>query len=141
VVGGVKKSGYMTGRIEVRQEGARERWRTVCADGINQEAANVVCREVQYDRAILLGPSFFGSLTVSQAMKYIADIKCTGRESSIKKCKMATERNGICSIAHYNYASVMCIKNTTKEESEYSVEIQWGLVSLDTGSQENRPIR
>lgn len=120
VVGGVKNSDYMTGRIEVRQEGAREQWRTVCSDGINQNAADVICREVQYDRAILLAPSFFGSLSVSQTMKYIADVKCNGNESSIKKCKMATEKNGICSIAHYNYASVLCIKNTTKDESEYS---------------------
>ncbi|XP_061172170.1 deleted in malignant brain tumors 1 protein-like [Saccostrea echinata] len=125
VVGGVKNSDYMIGRIEIRQERAREQWRTVCADGIHQSSADVICREVKYDRAIIIAPSFFGSLAVSKANRYIADIKCKGNETSIKDCRMTTERNGTCSIAHYNYASVLCVKNTTNEQS-FTVKLTSG---------------
>nr|XP_034326687.1 deleted in malignant brain tumors 1 protein isoform X1 [Crassostrea gigas]XP_034326688.1 deleted in malignant brain tumors 1 protein isoform X1 [Crassostrea gigas] len=117
VVGGVKNSYFMTGRVEVRQEATGQDWRTVCADGINQAEANVICREVHYDRAIMLAPSFFGSLTISQVSKYIADIKCKGNETSITDCAITTELEGKCSIAHYNYASVLCVKNSDKDQS------------------------
>lgn len=116
VVGGVKNSYFMTGRVEVRQEATGQDWRTVCADGINQAEANVICREVHYDRAIMLAPSFFGSLTISQVSKYIADIKCKGNETSITDCAITTELEGKCSIAHYNYASVLCVKNSDKDQ-------------------------
>lgn len=116
VVGGVKNSHFMMGRVEVRQEATGQDWRTVCADGINQAEANVICREVHYDRAIMLAPSFFGSLTISQVSKYIADIKCKGNETSITDCLLTTEAEGKCSIAHYNYASVLCVKNSDKDQ-------------------------
>lgn len=124
VVGGVKKADFMTGRIEVRVEGAREEWRTVCADGLNQAAADVICKEVHYDKAIMLAPSFFGSLTISQVSKYITDIKCKGTEASITECDITTEKHGICSIAHYNYASVLCVKNSTKDQSKIHTNTQ-----------------
>ena len=68
------------GRIEIHHDG---KWGTVCNDYWNTADAEVVCRQLGYSGGEALQEHDFGSGT---GRIWLDDVKCTGRETSLKSC-------------------------------------------------------
>jgi hypothetical protein len=85
LVGG---SGPHEGRVEIYYQG---QWGTVCDDGWSRTDANVVCRQLGYDRAIST-PYGFGQESFSRKI-WLKRVACTGSESAlgfVSSCWMGT---------------------------------------------------
>lgn len=95
----------MTGRVEIIKN---NKWYSVCAQNFTQVTANLVCRDVGFDKAKILAPGSFGSL---KSFGTVYKINCNGSEKSLKECKFTIE--GKCSSVTINYASLLCIKHDT----------------------------
>jgi len=88
------------GRLEVLYKGV---WRSVCNDGLNYAAANVVCN--------MLGYGYIGRLTrntytyVHEPLSGLTSIQCNGKEMSISECDYSNW--GITRCSHFQ--AVSCI--------------------------------
>jgi len=91
------------GRVEVFHDG---QWGTVCDDHWEIEDANVVCRMLNYSRA-LRAPSqaFFGR---GNGKIWLSNVNCVGNEASILKCGHRGWSINRCD--HHEDASVICGK-------------------------------
>ena len=97
----VEGSGDHKGRVEVRFKG---KWGTVCDDGWNIKAGNVVCRMLGYNYALVASHSArFGQGTGDIILD---DIRCTGKEKRIAECSHAELMAHNC--GHSEDAGVIC---------------------------------
>ncbi|XP_061193623.1 deleted in malignant brain tumors 1 protein-like [Saccostrea echinata] len=90
------------GRVEVYKNGV---WGTVCDDGWDLYDANVVCTQLFGLVGIPYSNAYFGPGTGSILM---ANVRCSGTESSLQDCRHTNELNLGCS--HSEDAGVMCMK-------------------------------
>lgn len=98
-----------TGQVEMYVDG---NWVTVCADGFDENDAQVVCRELGFGNSKTLVPGAFGSKYYTNS---ILNLNCTGTEATVKECKF---EEGTCAQRSYNYASVICSKYSMSRESK-----------------------
>ena len=99
MVGGGNKT--YQGRVEVFINGA---WGTVCDDGWDFKDANVVCRQLGFQRALTaVKAAAFGR---GQGKISIKNVRCTGDESSLRHCGHSTFVRDNCT--HSNDAGVVC---------------------------------
>lgn len=96
-----------TGQVEMYKDG---NWVTVCADGFDENDAQVVCRELGFGNSKTLVPGAFGSKYYTNS---ILNLNCTGTEATVKECKF---EEGTCAQRSYNYASVICSKYSMARE-------------------------
>ena len=89
------------GRVEVYHNGT---WGTVCDDSWDITDANVVCRQLGYERAIFaLGLAFFGE---GSGPIYYDDVACNGTETHLADCPHSGIGFGNCN--HSEDAGVLC---------------------------------
>ncbi|XP_071959707.1 CD5 antigen-like [Antedon mediterranea] len=97
LVGGVNK---YEGRVEVFRDG---RWGTVCDNGWDFTAANVVCREVGFGNAVT---NVFGQNPGDASQPILLhNVRCTGQELRLSDCPSKTG-SGTCD--HSEDISVRC---------------------------------
>ncbi|VDI52977.1 deleted in malignant brain tumors 1 protein [Mytilus galloprovincialis] len=101
---GKKGAGYITGRVEVLNQ---NKWYSICATNFTQASADVVCRDIGFDKARILGPGSFGFL---KSFGTIYNLDCKGSELTLDECKMTVTTK--CNSVTVNYASLLCIKNS-----------------------------
>ena len=101
--------GYRSGegRVEIFRDG---HWGTVCDDFWDFKDAQVVCRSLGHERA-LLAPQFaaFGE---GNGHIWLDNVHCVGNESSIEDCPHNGWGNNDCS--HTEDASVICSNETVQ---------------------------
>ena len=92
-------------------------WGTVCDDEWDFKDANVVCRQVGFQRALTAVKSAaFGR---GQGKISIKNVRCTGDESSLRQCAHNTLVTGNCT--HSNDAGVVCSSGKTNSLIQCSV--------------------
>lgn len=90
------------GRVEIYYNGS---WGTVCDDGWDLADANVVCRQLGFERALKATKlAAFGEGTGKIWMTYV---RCTGSESALRECKHS-DVGGYFFCGHYEDAGVVC---------------------------------
>lgn len=98
LVGGRNSS---EGRVEVTRNGT---WGTVCDDSWNIQDANVVCRQLGFERAsAAISNALFGS---GVGPIYLDDVRCFGNEASLDQCFASPW--GVHNCRHYEDAGVRC---------------------------------
>jgi hypothetical protein len=103
-VDGKKSNGFITGRVEILN---KNKWYSICATNFTQATADIVCREIGFDSARILGPGSFGFLTSASR---IYNVDCKGSEKKIGDCK--TTLASRCNSMTVNYASMLCSKSS-----------------------------
>ena len=98
LVGGQSR---MSGRVEVQYEGL---WGTVCDNGWDQNAANVVCRQLGYRRAE--SASCCARFGAGSGQIFLDQVQCNGDEPSLSFCRHLGWTAHNCS--HRNDAGVTC---------------------------------
>ena len=90
-----------SGRVEVLYNGT---WGTICDDPWNLQDADVVCRQLGYDRA-LSAPrdAAFGQGT---GQIWLDDVQCVGDETSISQCNHGGW--GVHNCGHHEDAGAVC---------------------------------
>ena len=89
------------GRVEITRNGT---WGTICDDSWNIQDANVVCRQLGYDRASeAFSNAYFGAGT---GPIYLDDVTCFGSETSLDQCFSRPWAEHNCQ--HYEDAGVRC---------------------------------
>ena len=89
------------GRVEVLHNGE---WGTVCDDGWNMNAAQVVCRQLGFDIAVATRDNaYYGE---GEGKIWLNDVNCTGTESSFQDCLHSGSGIEIC--YHEDDAGVQC---------------------------------
>lgn len=98
LVGGVNTS---EGRVEITRNGT---WGTICDDSWDIQDANVVCRQLGYERATAaLSNAYFG---VGSGPIYLDDVTCFGNEPSLDRCLASQWLHHNC--RHNEDAGVRC---------------------------------
>ena len=99
MVGGARDN---EGRVEVYHRGE---WGTVCDDGWSITDANVVCRQLGYDRATSIAP---GSATFGAGSGPIHydNVACRGSETRLADC--SHRGIGVHDCSHSKDAGVVC---------------------------------
>ena len=91
----------LSGRVEVFYNGI---WGTICDDLWGSQDAEVVCRQLGYDRALSApGAAAFGQGT---GQIWLDDVRCVGSEKSIAQCRH--QGWGVESCGHSKDAGVVC---------------------------------
>ncbi|XP_063963691.1 lysyl oxidase homolog 2A-like [Lytechinus pictus] len=97
------------GRVEVSMHGGP--WGTVCDDGFNMNAANVVCKMVGYKKAVQY---YFGSSEFGRGSGRILldEVECVGNEKNLLLC----EHNpiGVTDCSHSEDVGIRCSAETRK---------------------------
>ena len=89
------------GRVEIFYDGV---WGTICHDYWELAEANVVCRQLGFDGAVLaLRSAAYGQ---GKGVIWMDDVSCTGSETAISKCKHRGWRVTDC--VHNQDAGVVC---------------------------------
>jgi hypothetical protein len=88
-----------TGRVEVFYNG---QWGTICDDGFDMTAANVVCRQLGFTRALAFGTNG----NEGSGKIWIDDLECQGSEDTIGQCP--SSRWGEHNCAHQEDVHVTC---------------------------------
>lgn len=92
---------HMRGRVEVQYEGL---WGTVCDHGWDQNAANVVCRQLGYRRAE--SANCCARFGAGSGQIFLDQVQCNGDEPSLSFCRHLGWTAHNCS--HQNDAGVSC---------------------------------
>lgn len=79
-------------------------WGTVCGDNWDLNDANVVCRQLGFERA--LKATNFVALGEGTGKKWMRNVRCTGSESSLRDCAHNSWGTHECS--HKREAGVVC---------------------------------
>uniref|UniRef100_A0A3Q3B0F5 SRCR domain-containing protein n=1 Tax=Kryptolebias marmoratus TaxID=37003 RepID=A0A3Q3B0F5_KRYMA len=115
-----------SGIVEVNLHG---QWGTVCDDGWDMRAANVVCLELGCGFAEFSHDAKFGP---GSGMIALNSVTCTGHESSLIHCDLSLNKNSFCT--HENDAGVKCTGRTTasnifwfykKQTNWFSPVLRW----------------
>jgi len=101
--------GPFRGRVEVQHFGL---WGTVCDDFFNQQAAEVVCRQLGLSPAQAFYTQGEGS-----GMIWLHAIGCNGSEMQLSDCKISSWDVGDCS--HTQDIGVVCTPNVTSQFGEF----------------------
>jgi hypothetical protein len=111
------------GRVEVRNEGI---WGTICASGIENKAAIVICKQIGFKEGKFLNPSDsqgkgfcsnFEGLNycgVSASSVFFSHLTCQGNEKSISECYKQIADRGFCT---HDYDTIIECSNTDSEEN------------------------
>ena len=99
LVGGLHSA---EGRVEVQIAGL---WGTICDDGWDATAADVICRQLGYESAseACRQGAHFGR---GSGLILLDDVSCTGDESNINQCSHSLP--GIHDCSHAQDAKVTC---------------------------------
>ncbi|EDV19932.1 uncharacterized protein TRIADDRAFT_32687, partial [Trichoplax adhaerens] len=94
------------GRIEIYYKGT---WGTICGKGFGQNEADVVCRQLGYEKADFCCSDY----SIGQGIIWLYWIACpTGRESHILECNHSNwGHNFYCTCPHTEDIGVTCIGN------------------------------
>ena len=110
------------GRVDVRNEGV---WGTICASGLNDSAAKIICEHTGYKDGKFLNPnenkgrgfcaSYEGSnyCGVEPAPIFFSHLNCQGNEENILDCSRKTADRSFCS---HEYDAIIECSNTDTEE-------------------------
>ncbi|XP_065193966.1 scavenger receptor cysteine-rich domain-containing group B protein-like isoform X2 [Sycon ciliatum] len=129
IVGGPSE---MRGRVEVRHNGV---WGTVCDDSWDINDGHVVCRQLGYAKASSAIQSYGGG----RGPILLDDLKCTGQESNLFRCRGG--RVGVHNCRHSEDAGVECDPSSARivggpSEMRGRVEVRhngvWGTVCDDS---------
>ena len=91
------------GRVEIFRDG---HWGTVCDDNWDINDANVVCRMLNYSRALRApGQAFFG---YGNGKIWLSNVNCKGNETTLLNCVSGL---GASDCDHHEDASVICEKD------------------------------
>ena len=100
LIGGSSKA---EGRVEVRHTDTGS-WGTICDDNWDIHDANVICKMLDFDRAMdARGSAFFGP---GSGKIVLDDVRCLGNETDIWDCPHNGIRNHNCD--HNEDASAIC---------------------------------
>uniref|UniRef100_A0A665UJX7 protein-lysine 6-oxidase n=1 Tax=Echeneis naucrates TaxID=173247 RepID=A0A665UJX7_ECHNA len=120
---GVGRRNANEGRVEVFYNGA---WGTVCDDEVNLNLANVVCRQLGYQRSFTWAHSAkFGE---GQGLIWLDNVRCKGTERSIAECR--SNGWGVNDCTHAEDLGVICIKNGMFSDGQASQKVHLEEVRL-----------
>ena len=91
----------MEGRIEVKHD---SKWGTICQNGCTVKNANVVCKMLGFQKALV--SKSFGN---GRGKIWLDDVSCMGNEESIDKCCHPGWGNHNCN--HDQDVGVICLPN------------------------------
>ena len=91
------------GRVEVYYNGE---WGTVCDDGWDLDDAQVVCRQLDYGKAISAKSDAFYRQGNGTARVWLDDVNCDGNELAITNCSHSGW--GVEDCGHHKDAGVEC---------------------------------
>ncbi|KAJ8047464.1 Deleted in malignant brain tumors 1 protein [Holothuria leucospilota] len=127
------------GRVEVFHDG---QWGTVCYDGWNDTAAEVVCRQLEF-----VGSAFAFSVPrpgEGSGIIWLDDVECTGMEQTLDRCEYSgwgveycdhSEVAGVsCDAAVTGTGGILLINGPSPREGRVEVfhDGQWGTVCDDS---------
>ncbi len=102
------------GRVEVSNDNGVT-WGTVCDDSWNLNDANVVCRQLGFDRATeAVSNAYFGVGTGNISMD---DVTCFGSEAQLGECYYSGWNINNC--VHYEDAGVRCYSELSDKTDCY----------------------
>ncbi|XP_023196995.1 scavenger receptor cysteine-rich type 1 protein M130-like [Xiphophorus maculatus] len=90
----VNGTSLCSGRLEVKTSQSNQIWSTVCEADIDQQDAEVVCRELGCGSPSVLQGALYGEV---EAPTWAAEFQCGGTESSLLDCRRSGPVRNTCS--------------------------------------------
>ncbi|XP_039681350.1 scavenger receptor cysteine-rich type 1 protein M130-like [Perca fluviatilis] len=90
----VNGTSMCSGRLEVKNNQSSQRWSSVCEDDIDQQDAEVVCRELDCEAPSVLQGALYGEVEAPMRTK---EFQCGGHESALLDCRSSGSDRNTCS--------------------------------------------